>query len=138
MSLSQPRNYVVNDAVMEDDTRPPDVREGPSSLTLLLEMVLSYLAAADGKGDGPWVNGASTDKGGTTTSGMDLLAFVISPCKALRRGCHGAPACDWGPAILPIMASLPSYAPVAGRRGGKMPDPVRGMDGKRIEGGDRE
>jgi hypothetical protein len=111
MSLSQPRNYVVDDAVMEDDTRPPDVREGPSSLTLLLEMVLSYLAAAaDGEGDGPWVDGASTDEGGTTTFGMDLSAFVISPCKVLRRGCHGAPACDWGPAILPIMALLAAAA----------------------------
>ena len=86
----------------------------------LLEMTLSFLAA-EANNRSPWDDASLVGGGGggsttttmtvtstsTTTTGMDLFAFARSLGGALRRGCHGAPAEDWGSAILSIVASLP-------------------------------
>ena len=113
----------------------------PTNFASLLEMVLSYMIAVaearkketvadadtdppERDDDGAWVRGASDRDGGSVDGGergdnyMDPSAFVKSLCRALRKGCHGAPACDWGPVILPIVALLPTYVPTIARSHG--------------------
>jgi hypothetical protein len=115
----------------------------PTNFASLLEMVLSFIVAvaeekkkivtavdagADSeRNNGAWEYSASGQDGGLVVGGneernnyMDPSAFVKSLCRALRKGCHGAPACDWGPVILPIVALLPTYVPdTANLDGGK-------------------
>ncbi|KAL3808336.1 hypothetical protein ACHAXA_003234 [Cyclostephanos tholiformis] len=117
----------------------------PTNFASLLEMVLSFIAAAaeekknaataangydEHDNDGPWNRVVSGQDGALVVGGdkgrnnnIDPSAFVKSLCRALRKGCHGAPACDWAPVILPIVALLPTNAPVAadldGGEGGK-------------------
>ena len=96
----------------------------PSNFVSLLEMILSYLAAAQGGKLGanidaafrPWDNdndasSCQKDNVGTTTMTMliDPVLFTTALSKALRRGCYGAPAGLWGPIILPFVASLPAH-----------------------------
>ncbi|KAL9186973.1 hypothetical protein ACHAXT_010693 [Thalassiosira profunda] len=70
----------------------------PSNVGPLLEMVLGYLAAATKARGGAWGD-----------DGVDAGAFATALGKALRRGCGGAPAAAWGPTMLPLVASLPSF-----------------------------
>jgi hypothetical protein len=121
----------------------------PSNVAPLLELVLSHLAASSaddggGGGGGPWRDATPTDDGGdaatrttTTTAGMDPRAFAKSLRGALRRGCHGAPARDWGPAILPIVASLPTTTTTTRGAGGGE-EGRRTGEGSRVVGTEKE
>jgi len=103
----------------------------------LLEMILSYLSVMKCKDDSnnndnggsgssssssPWRNDdacydnsmttattttTTTASNTTSSTTIDATIFVKSLSKMLRRGCYGATVVDWGPAILPIVASLP-------------------------------
>jgi hypothetical protein len=73
----------------------------PSNFVPLLELILTYLSVLRGL--------ESAERAGTTNpwESMDASAFTKSLSKTLRRACCGAPATNWGPMILPIVASLP-------------------------------
>jgi hypothetical protein len=86
----------------------------PSNFVSLLEMILSYLAAAQGGMIGDNIVGAF--RVGDHHSGkqedvilLDPVSFTTALSKVLRRGCYGAAAGAWGPTILPFVASLPAF-----------------------------
>jgi len=103
----------------------------PSNFVSLLEMILSYLAAAQGGkiGDNIFVGAfrvgddrndmGKQEDGATVTTLLDPVAFTTALSKALRRGCYGAPAGAWGPTILPFVASLPAHHHGGGNVGGE-------------------
>ncbi len=86
----------------------------PSNFVSLFEMILSYLAAAQGGklGENSGAFRVDDDLSGNgyncTTMFLDPVAFTTALSKVLRRGCYGAPAAVWGPIILPFVASLPT------------------------------
>lgn len=107
----------------------------PSNFVSLLEMILSYLAAAQGGmiGDNIIVgafrvgdhHSGKQEDGATVTTLLDPVAFTTALSKALRRGCYGAPAGAWGPTILPFVASLPGGEEWKGRIEGEQPQDTK-------------
>ena len=77
----------------------------PSNFATLFEMILSYIASfriLEGGIKMVWVT-KNTDY-----SGIDPNAFTKSMSKTLRRCCYGSPSSQWGPMMLPILATLQS------------------------------
>ncbi|KAL7486519.1 hypothetical protein ACHAW6_012114 [Cyclotella cf. meneghiniana] len=73
----------------------------PSNFVSLLELILTYLSVLRG------LESAGREENTNPWESIDASTFTKSLSKALRRACCGAPAANWGPMILPIVATLP-------------------------------
>ncbi len=74
----------------------------------LFEMILLFIASFrkfDGGIQLAWVN---KDNEHGYCRGIDLNAFVKSLSKLLKKACYGSSSLQWGPMILPILATIQS------------------------------
>lgn len=72
----------------------------------LFEMILLFIASFRKFKIGAGMAWATKDSEEICCRGMDLNVFTKSMSKALKKACYGSSSAEWGPMILPILATI--------------------------------